>query len=738
MDREGLRRRLRAARRIGRDHALPTYAHRTLEGGLGSASLRAPSDPAEWLTPVAALHSDHYFDLLGSGWVRVHHGMDCVGLEGVRYPTGNSVVADADGRWLHGRINQSNLRESQRLWQLVDAGYRPIDWQLDFKSGYRWSEKSWHRVIARRSSPPGADIKVPWELGRLHHLPILARAYARAGKGADGPERDCASYTAEFQNQVLDFIASNPPRFGVQWSCTMNVAIRAANLLVAYDIFRAAGASFDGTFDSILARSIHEHGEHIVQNLEWTPSGRGNHYLANVVGLLFIACYLPRSPEADAWLAFAAQEMLGEFDRQFLADGGNFEASTYYHCLSAEMVLNGIALLLGIPSERRDALRDYDHRLVHGPPALSPAPFALDIVLERALPLLTRAVEFIEDTTKPCGRIHQVGDTDSGLFVGWQACYRRFTVEEARRRFPNLARYDALPDNHAFWYRDPLAQGGLLTFASALICENARPGRGPDQEPAGEFARCLSRGRRLRAGSARNAEEHGGRGLRVGKHDDFARLVSELQPLQQVGYEIAVGSDSTARLARAAYPDFGLYIFRGPEFYLAIRCGAYAVNGTGGHAHNDQLAVELACNREEYITDPGSYLYTSLPERRQQYRSVRAHFAPRVEGLEPASLDRGLFSLADETRAECLYFGENGFIGVHHGYGTPVHRVVQITGDRIVVSDHAPRTLTLAPMLSCPPAGKVLRSHGYGTLLCHDSETAPLITVTHGTPILHG
>ncbi len=41
----------------------------------------------------------------------------------------------------------------------------------------------------------------------------------------------------EFKCQVLDFILNNPPRMGVNWVCTMDVAIRASNMLIAYDMF---------------------------------------------------------------------------------------------------------------------------------------------------------------------------------------------------------------------------------------------------------------------------------------------------------------------------------------------------------------------------------------------------------------------------------------------------------------------------------------------------------------------
>ena len=135
----------------------------------------------------------------------------------------------------------------------------------------------------------------------MQHLPQLAIAASLAGAGEAG-FAPVGRYQREFRDEVLDFIATNPPRFGVNWAMTMDVAIRVTNWLVAYDLFRASGFAFDAAFESTFSRSIVEHGRHIVENLEWDPGLRGNHYLADVVGLLFVAAYLPSSRESDGWL----------------------------------------------------------------------------------------------------------------------------------------------------------------------------------------------------------------------------------------------------------------------------------------------------------------------------------------------------------------------------------------------------------------------------------------------------
>ena len=114
----------------------------------------------------------HQFDLLGSGWSRVFYGRTCRGLLDSQYVMGSEINIDNKGNWLRNRINKSNLNYSQKIWNMLDSSYVPIDWHLDFISGYRWSEKVWYKSI-EYGHKEGVDIKVPWELSRMQHLPQL-------------------------------------------------------------------------------------------------------------------------------------------------------------------------------------------------------------------------------------------------------------------------------------------------------------------------------------------------------------------------------------------------------------------------------------------------------------------------------------------------------------------------------------------------------------------------------------
>ena len=59
----------------------------------------------------------------------------------------------------------------------VVGGYRPIDWYLDPVSGLRFPRgipiASWN---LERMRPGRADVKLPWELGRCQHWPMLGQA----------------------------------------------------------------------------------------------------------------------------------------------------------------------------------------------------------------------------------------------------------------------------------------------------------------------------------------------------------------------------------------------------------------------------------------------------------------------------------------------------------------------------------------------------------------------------------
>src|SRR5262249_51539974 len=63
-----------------------------------------------------------------------------------------------------------------------------------------------------------------------------------------------------------------------------------------------------------------------------------NHYLSDVVGLVWLGLMLPEFPQAEDWCEFG-EDMVEEMDKQVLDDGADFESSTGYHRFVTELLL---------------------------------------------------------------------------------------------------------------------------------------------------------------------------------------------------------------------------------------------------------------------------------------------------------------------------------------------------------------------------------------------------------------
>jgi len=159
------------------------------------------------------------------------------------------------------------------------------------------------------------------------------------------------------------------------------------------------------------------------------------------------------------------------------------------------------------------------------------------------------------------------------------------------------------------------------------------------------------------------------------------------------------------------FPDFGLHVIKGNDFFLALRCVEnYRTDAPTGHLHDDNLAIELFADGRLLISDPGTYVYTSLPNARNAYRSANAHHAPRAEGWDVTAMDPSLLFQCPKARtARLLYAGVDGFAAELMGSnGECLIRAIHIGAQTITISDGVERG-TLRPLSVPPPY-----SNGYG------------------------
>jgi hypothetical protein len=649
----------------------------------------------EPLRLLGACYRAHRFDLLGSGWVEVRYGMTCRGFAGRSYPPHPAANPDRDGAWLAGEINASNLTAARDLWRRIgDASYRPIDWQLDFRSGYRWHAGA-HFSALPIPVDTGADVKVPWELGRLQHLPQLALCAVLAAAGAED-FAPAADYVGELRNQLLDFLALNPPRFGVNWMCPMDVGIRVANMLMAMDILIGAGLDpdlkfIDQDFIDIVLRSARDHAAHIADHPEWSEGGRGNHYLANLIGLLWAASYLPPAPPTDAWFAFAAAELLREGARQFGPDGGNYEGSTNYHRLSAELVLFGVALLSGLSEDdlaRVDHARGDALRIIvpwrAGPLPRYPLPErGRTIVPPELREKLHRAGRMVRACTRPDGRVMQIGDTDSG---------RLFKLMPAGRA-------DEAGRGRTF------SEDALDHRATAVAIETLFGVAHGARTVDAIVVECLAGGRIYPLPIVAEIVEHGDIDAVI---RSIAALPDDCRRRRYFPFAKPVAPEAWRR---AAFVQFGLYNFATNDAFIGFRCAAPPPAGAPlGHTHDDNLAVEYVLGNEHRI-DPGTVCYTPSRVLRDAYRGAGAHDVPRAIDWEIAAPGSELFGLAHAAWAECLAFGPAGVAGRIVAHRGTLLRALRLTETGLEIWDgvHPPDRLR-------PVAPQIEVADGYGRI----------------------
>jgi hypothetical protein len=251
-----------------------------------------------------------------------------------------------------------------------------IDWHTDFISGYQWNQRRYYKKIHPSPFPGSYDIKVPWELSRCQHFVRLGQAYWIT---------DNEEYALEFVAQVQDWISCNPWPWGVNWASTMDVAIRAVNWLWGYHFFKGSN-HLSEQFSQSFYQSLLVHGQHIFHNLENRTGVTGNHYLSNLVGLIYVGILCPNFKEAREWREFGLRELEIEMLKQVYSDGADFEASTSYHRLVLEMFLSTTVL----------ALRN-DHC------------FSPDYMSR-----LEKMLEFAMHLSRPDGTSPLVGDSDNG------------------------------------------------------------------------------------------------------------------------------------------------------------------------------------------------------------------------------------------------------------------------------------------------------------------------------------
>ena len=573
-------------------------------------------------------YKNHRFNVLGTGWIKWTYDEVPLGFENIK-------------------IN-SEIREEFRT---------KIAWCRDMRTGYCFNQDSLAADFFDKLEK-GADIKVPWELARMYHWPQLALL---------------AIWNMEERNDIIDeFIfeiedfEKIPTGKSIQYSCAMEIAIRSINLLIAFDIFtqidkdHQLNADFNRKFISLMR----EHQEMILNRLEVNLESRknGNHYLADLCGLLFLCSYI-QGGEARQCFEFACGEFLNEINRQFLEDGTNIECSTAYHRLSSEISILGVMMIRKQGKKIPEALQGK----------------------------LQGMREFLCMITKPDGRILQIGDNDSGhvLCLNPQGKY----IDKSELGQYNVNWKNYRDEKEKFFVQEELYADQTIAMFDAYLDKSD-----PKDQVSFGFYRSFIAGEKYNAAPLE------------GNFEDNKVKISNINLK-----ELCFKKDTVFAFAKKynfcekdidISTCFGLIVIRVEDLFLAIRIVPEYKRMRLGHVHNDIFHYELALDGKGYFSDPGSYVYTGYKEWRDKFRADIFHNVPvyKDKWIKPLSM------FCSKAEVTGNWFIDHNVITLIGRYKNITHvRRFLLCDDKLVVEDYSNQEFKLNKRTN-----PIIYSLGYG------------------------
>ncbi len=102
----------------------------------------------------------------------------------------------------------------------------------------------------------------------------------------------------------------------------------------------------------------------------------------------------------------------------------------------------------------------------------------------------------------------------------------------------------------------------------------------------------------------------------------------------------------------------------------SLWAGDHGQHGLGGHAHNDELTVEVCLGGRRIVHDGGCPTYLRDPALRDRHRSARSHATLLIDGEEPSPIPENRpFLLPAQLRAELLVRGDREAVGERRPIG---------------------------------------------------------------------
>jgi hypothetical protein len=242
------------------------------------------------------------------------------GFDDIAQTTRRASESDASGTEAVLRIATRALEDRFDLLGHRDLSFgTPIDWHLDPVFGRRSPRAHWSRIDYLDPAVAG-DHKVVWELNRHHWLVSLAQAWRLTGD---------ARFAAKVDASLVAWMDANPPKRGVNWASSLEVAFRAISWLWTLRLLGDAAPLRDATVMRAVGH-LRLAARHLARNLS-TYFSPNTHLTGEALALYYLGHELRDLGEAEGWRDTGRRVLLEWLPTHVRADGTYFEQSTWYH-----------------------------------------------------------------------------------------------------------------------------------------------------------------------------------------------------------------------------------------------------------------------------------------------------------------------------------------------------------------------------------------------------------------------
>lgn len=245
------------------------------------------------------------------------------------------------------------------------------DWHYEPIAKINSPKIHWSKIEEISAEATG-DKKIIWELNRHQYFATLGQAYLYSQDEI---------YAQIFAAHLQNWLEENPPKLGVNWLSSLELAFRAMSWLWAIYFFKNSPALTPELFLWML-KSLNAHARHIETYLS-TYFSPNTHLTGEALGLFFLGTLLPEFKEAEKWKNTGEKILLNALNWQIRDDGVYVEQATAYHRYTADFYSFFLCLANS----------------------------------EKEFPKIEGLFEFLLFITQPDGKTPLLGDDDGGRFL---------------------------------------------------------------------------------------------------------------------------------------------------------------------------------------------------------------------------------------------------------------------------------------------------------------------------------